>query len=230
MLGFLFTGLSIFSWICWIAPNNIPVNQVFGVASGMGLFPVTFDWTQITWVTNPLMIPWWSAAQTFIGFMIFYWIILPALYYTNVCSLHASLLCAYLTFVFQSWHLSYFPMFSSSPYDRFGQLYDVTRVLNPDRTLNVTAYDEYSPLYLPGAYAITYLVAFILSSAVLVHAGLYYGPAMINAFKNINIEKDDIHAKLMRAYPEVPNWWYASLFVVTFALTVVANEVNILAA
>ena len=82
--GYVFTGLSIFSWICWIRPDNIPLNQVFGVASGLGLSVVTFDWTQITWVGNPLMVPWWAAIQTFAGFVLFYWIILPALYYTNV--------------------------------------------------------------------------------------------------------------------------------------------------
>ena len=118
-------------------------------------------------------------------------------------------------------------MYSNSPYDRYGKVYDVTRVLNPDRSLNTTAYDEYSPLYLPGAYAITYLVAFTLSSAVLVHTVLYWGPALVNAVKNVKIEKDDIHAKLMRSYPEVPNWWYALLFVIMAALTAVTNEVRL---
>lgn len=84
VIGYIFTGLSIFSWICWIRPDNIPLNQVFGVASGLGLSVVTFDWTQITWVGNPLMVPWWAAIQTFTGFVLFYWIILPVLYYTNV--------------------------------------------------------------------------------------------------------------------------------------------------
>lgn len=33
--GLIFTGLSYFTWICWIAPNNIAVNQVFGMVTGM---------------------------------------------------------------------------------------------------------------------------------------------------------------------------------------------------
>ena len=40
---FIFPALSYFTWICWIAPNNAVVNQVFGMKSGMGLVPVTFD-------------------------------------------------------------------------------------------------------------------------------------------------------------------------------------------
>src|SRR5262249_25645626 len=35
--GFLFQALSIFSFICWAAPKNVPVNQMFGVYSGMGM-------------------------------------------------------------------------------------------------------------------------------------------------------------------------------------------------
>ncbi len=82
--GYLFQALSVFSWICWIAPNNIPLNQVFGVASGLGMSVLTFDWTAIEWIGNPFMIPWWAEVHIFVGFVIFYWIITPILYYTNV--------------------------------------------------------------------------------------------------------------------------------------------------
>ncbi|KAF8130487.1 OPT oligopeptide transporter protein-domain-containing protein, partial [Mycena galopus ATCC 62051] len=30
--GFLFEALSVFSFVCWAAPNNVPVNQLFGVS------------------------------------------------------------------------------------------------------------------------------------------------------------------------------------------------------
>ena len=115
-------------------------------------------------------------------------------------------------------------MMASTPYDRYAQPYNVTRVLNPDQTLNVEAFNEYSPLYLPAAYAITYLIAFILSSCVIMHTILYYGQTLINGFKRIKVEKDDIHAKLMRNYPEVPDWWYGLAFVLFFGLAIVAAE------
>jgi len=82
--GFLFTALSMFSWVCWIAPKNVPVNQLFGVATGLGMSVITFDWSQITWIGSPLMIPWWAEVHVFAGFVIFYWIMVPILYYTNV--------------------------------------------------------------------------------------------------------------------------------------------------
>jgi hypothetical protein len=28
--GYLFKALSYFTWVCWIAPKNVPINQLFG--------------------------------------------------------------------------------------------------------------------------------------------------------------------------------------------------------
>lgn len=55
--GYLWTGLSMFNWVCWIAPNNVVVNSLFGTISGLGMGLVTFDWAQISNVGNPLVIP-----------------------------------------------------------------------------------------------------------------------------------------------------------------------------
>jgi len=54
-VGYLFEALSVFSFICWAAPNNVPVNQLFGVRTGLGMSVLTFDWTQVTWIGSPLM-------------------------------------------------------------------------------------------------------------------------------------------------------------------------------
>jgi OPT family oligopeptide transporter len=45
--GLIFVGLSYFTWICWIAPRNRIVNQVFGMQTGLGVSPITFDWSQV---------------------------------------------------------------------------------------------------------------------------------------------------------------------------------------
>ena len=55
--GFLFTGLSVFSWVCWIAPENQTVNTLFGYNSGLGLGFLTFDWSMISWLGSPLVSP-----------------------------------------------------------------------------------------------------------------------------------------------------------------------------
>jgi OPT family oligopeptide transporter len=58
--GLMFTALSYFTWICWIVPNNLVVNHLFGMVTGLGLSPITFDWSQIAYNTNPLLSPSWA--------------------------------------------------------------------------------------------------------------------------------------------------------------------------
>jgi len=110
-------------------------------------------------------------------------------------------------------------------YDKLGHEYNVTRVLTTEDKFDMDAYNNYSPLYLPATLAMTYLLAFTLSTCVLVHTLLYHGRTLINGFKRMKVEKDDIHAKLMRNYPEVPDWWYAVAFVTFFACAIIAMEV-----
>ena len=60
------------------------INQLFGVATGLGMSVINFDWTQIAYIGSPLMVPWWAQVHIFAGFVIFYWILCPILYYNNV--------------------------------------------------------------------------------------------------------------------------------------------------
>ena len=55
--GYLFTGLSMFNWACWIAPKNIVINTLFGTATGLGMSMLTFDWAIISYLGNPLTTP-----------------------------------------------------------------------------------------------------------------------------------------------------------------------------
>ena len=55
--AYLWTGLSMFSWVCWIAPNNVIVNSLFGVVSGLGMSGISFDWTIISEIGSPLVVP-----------------------------------------------------------------------------------------------------------------------------------------------------------------------------
>lgn len=55
--GFLWTGLSVFNWACWIAPNNVVVNNLFGTSTGLGMGVFTFDWSMVAYFSNPLVSP-----------------------------------------------------------------------------------------------------------------------------------------------------------------------------
>ena len=126
----------------------------------------------------------------------------------------------------KSWDLAYFPITSNEPFDRFGNTYNVSSVLLPNDTFNETAYNHYSPLYLSTTYAMTYLLSFALSTCALVHTALYHGKSLIDGVRKIRGENDDIHAKLMRNYREVPDWWYFMVFIFFFCVAVIAVKVG----
>lgn len=82
--GYLFAALSYTSYACWIAPENLKVNQLMGIRTGLGMGTLTLDWSQIAWIGSPLTAPWWAQINIGIGFVLFYWVITPILYYKNV--------------------------------------------------------------------------------------------------------------------------------------------------
>jgi len=118
-------------------------------------------------------------------------------------------------------------MSTSQVFDRFGSPYNTSLVVDPiSLKLNETAYQEYSPLYLPITYATVYGISFMLSTAVIVHTILYHGKSMIGQFRRARGEEHDVHVKLMRNYPEVPDWWYMIFLTVAFGLSIAAVAVR----
>lgn len=68
----LCSALGYFNWVCWIAPENVVVNQLFGYTSGLGMSLITFDWSQIAYIGSPLASPWWAEANVAVGFVTFF--------------------------------------------------------------------------------------------------------------------------------------------------------------
>src|SRR5258708_21994307 len=76
---------------------------------------------------------------------------------------------------------------------------------------------------MPGPSAILYLLMFALSTACSSMI-LYHAHTIYQGIKRVEVE-GDVHTKLMRAYPEVPDSWYISTCLVFFAVAVVTVEV-----
>ncbi|KDN37828.1 hypothetical protein RSAG8_09882, partial [Rhizoctonia solani AG-8 WAC10335] len=214
--GYLFTALSYFSWVCWIAPNNVKVNHMFGVIHGMGMSLFTFDWSQIAYIGSPLATPWWAEANVMAGFFFFFWFLTPVLYYTN------------------TWYAQYMTISSRTSYDNTKHAYDVTRILNPDATLNMEAYKAYSPLFLSTTFALSYGLSFASITATITHAVLYFRKQIWTQARRSLSEQPDIHARLMSRYKQVPEWcrykqvpewWYALIFIPSLIFGIVSIEV-----
>lgn len=118
------------------------------------------------------------------------------------------------------------PISTSAVFDRFGAPYDAVSVVDAaSMALNVTAYEQYSPLYLPVTFATTYGIAMMLTSSLIVHTAIYHGRDISRGLRKIQVS-EDIHMKLMRAYPEVPEWWYFITLVLSVGLSIVAVAVS----
>lgn len=108
------------------------------------------------------------------------------------------------------------PISSRNAFDNTGKSYDLGRVLNPDATLNSTAYQEYSPLFLSTTFAVSYGLSFASMTATIVHSLIYFWKPIKLHFGRSLQEQPDVHAQLMSRYPQVSEWWYVCIFAVTF--------------
>ena len=132
--------------------------------------------------------------MTVIVIVTFFWILTPILYFNNV------------------WYAQYLPILSSHSFDNTGHYYNVTRILSEHNTLDTAKYQEYSPLFLPTVFAISYGLSFASVTATLTHAFLYFRKQIWIQSRRSLSEQPDIHARLMSRYPQVPDWWYTSIF------------------
>lgn len=171
--------------------------------TGLCLNPITFDWTQIAYNTNPLLSPSWAAMNVFAGLAICFWLITPI--YNS------------------TWYTAFLPLMTADVYDRYGNQYHITQVVGPDYSLDVEAYRQYSPPYLPVTFAFVYRLSFASITAVLTHTYVWHWDDLVAAFRGTT--RLDIHARLMRAYKKTPWYWYVSIIVIIMAMSIAMVEV-----
>jgi hypothetical protein len=251
--GLLFPALSYFSVITWFAPRNVVVANLFGVTSGLGLFPVTFDWAQIAYIGSPLLTPFWAAMNVVGGLVIVMWIIAPIAYYKNI------------------FNSSYMPILSSSVFDNTGNIYNVTKILTPDFLFDKEAYQDYSRVYLPITYVLSYGLQFAALASLLTHTTCWHGKDIwrqwMRSLKEVEgeskpsykpvptpsrrvlkgpresngsggrlrlersdshmdniISQEDVHNRLMKKYKDAPLSWYLITFVSMTAVGIFVVE------
>ncbi|KAJ7430559.1 OPT oligopeptide transporter protein-domain-containing protein [Mycena latifolia] len=213
--GYLFTGLSFF-WapprtrshsrlaslrsacaVCWIKLDNLVVNQRFGVNYGLAVGIITFDWAQITYIGS-----WWAKVDIAVGFVFFFWILMPVLYFSS------------------TFYSKYMPISSGSSFDNTGHSYNVSRILTVDKVFDLEKYKAYSPIFLSTTFSISYSLLFAS-----MHAFLFFHKQIWMQSRHTMHEQPDIHAHLMAVYPQVPEWRYAIILRVQCVFGVVAIEV-----
>ncbi|KAH8703517.1 OPT oligopeptide transporter protein-domain-containing protein [Talaromyces proteolyticus] len=213
---FIFPALSYFTFPCWINPKSKVVNQLFGMTSGMGLLPITFDWSQISYVGSPLLVPSWAILNVFLGLVFWIWIVAVACYYTN------------------TWYTGYLPFQSSSVYDNTGAVYKASRIVNKadGYKIDVAKYESYSPVYMPVTYAINMFgLSFATISSLLVWVILEQRHVMMTAVRRLPklisgslLRRKNISTGGGTGQIEVPIWWYLICCLIALFMSIFAVE------
>ncbi|KAH8887256.1 OPT superfamily oligopeptide transporter [Thozetella sp. PMI_491] len=207
----IFQALSIFNWMSWIAPNNVQLNSIVGFNNGAGLNPIpTFDWNNIIHQgTDPLMLPFFTTLNKFFGSFISMFFVL-GLWYSN------------------AWDTGHLPLNSNRVYDHFGHTYNVSRAIHRKSGLfDAEKYEKYSPAFLAAGNITIYVFYFSIYTATLTYALLYQRREVQRGFTEVfncfwkskrrtARQHYDVHNRLMSAYKNVPEWWFAIVFL--FAL------------
>ncbi|KAK3832924.1 MAG: OPT family small oligopeptide transporter [Linnemannia elongata] len=201
--GYIFPALSAIAWICWINPKSHTLAQLGG-PKGLGLGVVSLDWNAIVgYLGSPLVVPWWAQMNIALGFFAIAWVMVPIAYYTNL------------------WDAKRYPIITALLYRTDGDEYKFRNVLDREtKSLSKEGYANEGPLRIATFFTLTYGIGFAGLSSMITHTWLYHRHKLVAQWKQSRTQAEDIHHKLMQAYPEVPDWWYAAVFVGVTAITV----------
>ncbi|KAF0512121.1 opt family small oligopeptide transporter [Gigaspora margarita] len=190
---YMFPWLASAAILCLIAPNNNTVKILGSAYKGAGILDFSLDWNAIGQVF-PLFTPWWSQVNYYIGVVL------------AMCDAQK------------------FPFFSSFSFDKDGNKYNQTKIIDPvTGSLNVTAYENYSPVYLSAAFAVSYCYSLMQPPAIICHVILFHGKEILERYRKTREEEEesDIHCKMMNVYSEVPYFWYGTIFIVMLIIAII---------
>ena len=156
--GYLFVMLTSFSWVCWLAPKSVLVQQIGSGLEGIGIGSFGIDWPTVSsYLGSPLVSPWFATANVAVGFVLVMYLMTPLCYWLNVYGAKT------------------FPIFSNQLYTRNGSEYDISTIVDANFRLDRQAYSTFGPVHLSTFFAMTYGMGFATLSATLTHVILFHG-------------------------------------------------------
>ncbi|KAI3961278.1 hypothetical protein MKX01_006992 [Papaver californicum] len=201
--GYLFTTLTSVSWVCWTFSKSVTAQQIGSGMRGLGLGAFTLDWSTVaSFLFSPLIFPFFSIMNVFAGYVLIIYVAIP---------------CAY--WGFNLYNAKTFPIFSSHLFTTKGEIYNISAIVNNKFEIDMPKYEEQGRISMSMFFALTYGFGFATIASTLTHVGFFYGREIYERFRLSYKGKMDIHTRLMKRYPEVPNWW----FYVLLAATVVVS-------
>ena len=158
------------------------------------------------------------------GFLVVIWFICPIMWGMSIPSRRSSDLCSYSILAKNVWFTQYMPISVGLSFDNTGNPYNLSAIVT-DNAFDQAKYEQYSPMFLPITYAVTYGTIFATYPAVVVHTFLWYRHDIARQFRRSLKDETDIHSHLMAKYREVPRLWFIVLGVVSLVLGIIGIEV-----
>lgn len=87
---------------------------------------------------------------------------------------------------------SYMPILSTAVFDNTGRPYNVSRILTPEFLFDQKAYEEYSPVYLPITYVLSYGVQFAALTSLVTHTVCWYGKDILHQTRKAFEERKEV--------------------------------------
>ncbi|ODQ82734.1 hypothetical protein BABINDRAFT_30745 [Babjeviella inositovora NRRL Y-12698] len=210
---YLFTALSTFNWMTWIAPNNFNLAAITGSVYGLGLNPITsFDWNYMTiFINTPLVIPWYSNVNQYIGSIIAFFCIIGVYWSNNLWS-------------------GYLPINTNALFTNTGEPFKVTKILT-NGLFDNEKYQAYSPPYYSAANLVLYGAFFAIYPFSVIYTTMIEWKGMSASFKQVWYSLKDFkrsnfagfndpHCRMMSKYKEVPDWWFVAVLVFSLVMAI----------
>lgn len=146
------------SWVCWLNPKSVLVQQLGSGMKGLGIGSLGLDWSTISsYLGSPLASPWFATANVAAGYCLFMYFLVPIGYWFNF------------------YKAKNFPIYSRELFMENGEKYDILSIVDSHFHLDRNAYAKNGSIHLCFLFAITYGIGFATLSATLVHVILFNG-------------------------------------------------------
>ncbi|KAF9550275.1 hypothetical protein EC957_001182 [Mortierella hygrophila] len=196
-----------FDWVCWIRPFDKNFWALFGSTSGSaGILSLSFDWSSIGGST--MYLPLAAQLSSLGGIILNYWIIVPIMWMNNILGTKTM-----------------GRPLSSKLYYENGKIFTINGVLKDDYSVDWDKYHAGQEANMAPLYALGFMTSFIALAACCSHVAFFHGAELWASWKRVvGAEDEDIHTKMMKVYPEVPQYWYAIFYVVMAGLACAVCE------
>ncbi|KIY43831.1 OPT superfamily oligopeptide transporter [Fistulina hepatica ATCC 64428] len=200
------TGVSI---MCLAARDSAWVTRIFGGAAGnegLGLFSLCFEYNYVGSggsAYGALFQPLQTQMSQYVGVLI-------------------SILAFVGVYANNVWKAQNFPFLSQLLFYENGTEYDQLLILNDDYTLNTTKLAEQGLPWFTATQTVTKIGTSLSFGATITHILIWNWRQIWESIKHSKVSHS-AHYEKMKAFKEVPFWWYLTLFVMSIAMGLATN-------